>query len=169
MSTTVDDETILDVLRDSDEPGLTTTEVAAELPIARGTTRTRLQRLADADRLERERVGRSVVWWLTERAEEYEAAREAIVADAEATAGSEAAAEPEPDTEAEPEPELADNEIEVQATDSVGGATIEIDEPRVVTPTEEGDSRGPLRALVLLAVAVVGFALLRRLLGRRGE
>lgn len=74
MSTSVDDETILDVLRDNDAPRMTTTEVAEELPVTRGTTRSRLQRLVDDDRLERTREGNNVVWWLPDRAGELETA-----------------------------------------------------------------------------------------------
>lgn len=66
----VDDETIMEVLTDSDAPRLTTTEVADELPLARGTVRSRLQSLADEGRLDREREGRDVVWFLPERADE---------------------------------------------------------------------------------------------------
>lgn len=70
----VDDETILEVLRNADDPRLTTTEVAGKLPVTRGTTRTRLQALADEGLLTRTRKGRNVVWWLPERADEFEAA-----------------------------------------------------------------------------------------------
>lgn len=79
MSTSVDDETIIEVLRSNDAPRMTTTEVAEELPITRGTTRTRLQRLVDDERLDRKTEGNSVVWWLSDRAEEledWEASRE---------------------------------------------------------------------------------------------
>lgn len=81
MSTEVDDETILDVLRSSDEPRLTTTEVAEELPVTRGTTRARLQQLADDGRLEREKSGNHVVWWLAD-GDEAEPAEEDTGAEA---------------------------------------------------------------------------------------
>jgi len=72
----VDDETIMEVLAGSEEPRLTTTEIAGELPLARGTVRSRLQTLADEGRLDREREGRDVVWFLPERADESPAAAE---------------------------------------------------------------------------------------------
>lgn len=68
--TGVADETIVEVLRGSEHPALKTTQVAAELPITQGRTRTRLQALADEGAVERERVGIDVVWWLAERADE---------------------------------------------------------------------------------------------------
>lgn len=100
MSTAVDDETILEVLRSNSAPQMTTTEVANHLPVTRGTTRTRLQRLVDDDLINRETEGNNVVWWLPERGEE----REAWEPDAE-----EEASEPE-ETDAEEEPEVEEGE-----------------------------------------------------------
>jgi hypothetical protein len=103
MSTSVDDETILEVLRENDDPRMTTTEVAEELPITRGTTRSRLQRLVDDDRVERTREGNSVVWWLPARTGEMESDTADAdgpepddAAERDDVAGNEAA-EPEPD------------------------------------------------------------------------
>lgn len=138
MSTTVDDETILEVLRSNDAPRMTTTEVAGKLPVTRGTTRTRLQRLVDDGRLERKTEGNYVVWWLPERADEldaWEADREreadepAVAAEETEVEADEAEADDEPaETEttdeepAEPEPDdeaAADDDtaVEVEATD----------------------------------------------------
>lgn len=97
MSTGVDDETILQVLRESDDPALTTSEVAELLPITRGTTRTRLQALVDEGLVERERSGRSVVWWLAERDEERTGERaDEPEANEPATAGEGAGADEPP-------------------------------------------------------------------------
>lgn len=60
-------EDILEVFRRSDDPVLSTTEVADELPIKRRATLTHLQRLAEKDVLERKRTGgKNTVWWLPE-------------------------------------------------------------------------------------------------------
>jgi hypothetical protein len=108
MSTSVDDETILEVLRSNDAPRMTTTEVAGHLPVTRGTTRTRLQALVDDDLLERKTEGNNVVWWLPERADEldaWEAEEAAGAADesTEATPEEQTEATPEEQTEATPE------------------------------------------------------------------
>lgn len=66
----VDDDTLVEVLAESEESRLTTTEIADELPLARGTVRSRLQALADEGRLDREREGRDVVWFLPDRGDE---------------------------------------------------------------------------------------------------
>lgn len=118
MATSVDDETILEVLRSSDEPRLTTTQVATELPVTRSTTRTRLQRLADDDRVERTRETNHVVWWLPERADEFDTAGTstdeetvddaAEVEEGAATPGGDNAAEaPPPEDETEGEVDIA--------------------------------------------------------------
>jgi cobalamin biosynthesis protein CobT len=63
-STRIDDEEIIAVVRESESVEHSTTAVAEELPIGRGQTRRRLQRLADEDRVRRRRDGNNVVWWL---------------------------------------------------------------------------------------------------------
>lgn len=124
MSTSVDDETILDVLRSNDAPRMTTTEVAGHLPVTRGTTRTRLQRLADDGLLERTTEGNTVVWWLPERADELDAweteqaAEEADETDEES--GTADGEEPDDDgsNETEADGEGTDGDaIEVEAVD----------------------------------------------------
>lgn len=201
MSTTVDDETILEVLRSNDAPRMTTTEVAGQLPVTRGTTRSRLQDLVDDDLLEREREGNNVVWWLPERADELEAwepeteTDETEAADAEEPDAAEAetdVTEPEPadsdgteDTsveveateQAESEAEDGDTDVEVEAVDDG------IDEVEVTTPDEATEGQSPadrrsaelsedeegLRALALLAAAIVVFILFRKLLSGDGD
>lgn len=61
----VSDEEILEVFRRTDDPVLSTSEVADELSIKRRATLTRLQRLAENGVLERKQAGgRNTVWWL---------------------------------------------------------------------------------------------------------
>ena len=61
----VSDGEILDVLRRTDDPVLSTAEVADGLPIKRRATLTRLQRLAESgDVSEKQTGGRTTVWWL---------------------------------------------------------------------------------------------------------
>lgn len=61
----VSDEDLLAVFRQTDDPVLSTSEVAAELPIKRRATLTRLQRLEENGILERKQAGgRNTVWWL---------------------------------------------------------------------------------------------------------
>lgn len=115
MSTSgVEDEEILEVLRSADGPRLTTTEVAEELPITRGRTRTRLQRLVDDERLNRETVGNEVVWWLPERDDEV---------------GDEAADDDETDEEPEATGERDQESEAPDATDEEPEATDETDAP----------------------------------------
>lgn len=62
----VTDEELLEVFRRIDDPVLSTAEVAAELPIKRRATLTRLQRLEENGVLARKQTGgRNTVWWLT--------------------------------------------------------------------------------------------------------
>jgi exosome complex component RRP41 len=130
MSTSVDDEEILEVLRTSDDPELTTTEVAERLPITRGTTRSRLQSLVDEGHLERRSEGNDVVWWLPERAGEAAAAAdEAEEAEAEVEEGDEEAEEEAEEAEADEEAEEAE---EAEADD-------EADEDEEVETEEEAD------------------------------
>lgn len=66
----VTDEEVLAVLRENDDPVLSTAEVADELPIKRRATLTRLQRLAENGVLARKQTGgRNTVWWLTDSEE----------------------------------------------------------------------------------------------------
>ena len=175
---TVDDETILEVLRSNDAPRMTTTEVAGQLPVTRGTTRTRLQGLVDEGLLERTTDGNEVVWWLPEREAEPTGEAETAEAEAETTDGAESAAETEVEvTAAEQstaETESGPTAVEVEAVDD--------DDPAVETPDpttearsaaerddepdlpELSDDEEGLRALALVAVALVAVLLLRKLL-----
>lgn len=145
-SSGVEDEEILEVLRSADEPHLSTTAVADELPITRGRTRTRLQRLTDDDELERKTVGNEVVWWLAERADEIES-EESAKAEAEAEAEAETQTETEAaegnrgadEAGARPEPEEPgeSGEPETAGTDQTGA--VEADETE--TAEAEGDAK----------------------------
>jgi len=150
MSTSVDDETILDVLRSNDAPRMTTTEVSGHLPVTRGTTRTRLQRLADDDLLERTTEGNNVVWWLPEREDELDAweAEQAAAASEDAEAESDPTDEGSDDGEVDDEettgqesgePETGDAEpddtVEVEAVDEAGA----VDEPDDESNDDEAD------------------------------
>ncbi|SDF05363.1 hypothetical protein [Halorientalis regularis] len=75
------DENILGVFEGTDDPVLTTSEVAEELPIGKRATLNRLEDLVDRDELDSKDVGVGRVWW-------------------RATPESES----EPDVAAEPEP-----------------------------------------------------------------
>ena len=79
------DENILGVFEASDDPVLTTSEVAEELPIGKRATLNRLEDLVDRDELDSKDVGVGRVWWRA--APEPE--------------------EPEPDVTAETEPPLS--------------------------------------------------------------
>lgn len=62
----VSDAGILDVFRRTDDPVLSTAEVAAELPIKRRATLARLQTLQERGAVESKDIGgRNRVWWLT--------------------------------------------------------------------------------------------------------
>lgn len=171
MPSSVDDETILEVLRTSESPALTTTAIAEQLPITRGSTRSRLQALADDDRVERDREGRNVIWWVPERREAVEAWREA-----ESGVEAEAEAEPEPEAEAteqataetEDGPIEVDVEAEAAAADEAAAAAVETPEAatEMRTAAERADrsrAHGGLRALALVAIAAVGYLLFRKL------
>lgn len=60
----VSDEAVLAVFRSASEPVLSTSEVAAELPIQRRATHDRLQSLVDAGELARKQVAKSAIYWL---------------------------------------------------------------------------------------------------------
>ncbi|MFC6823454.1 hypothetical protein [Halopelagius fulvigenes] len=63
----VTDEDLLNVFRESDEPVLSTAEVAEQVPIKRRGTLNRLQTLKEDGYLESKQIGgRNTVWWLTE-------------------------------------------------------------------------------------------------------
>lgn len=67
----VTDEELLAVFQRTDDPVLSTAEIADELPIKRRATLTRLQRLADNGVLSRKQTGgRNTVWWLTTESDE---------------------------------------------------------------------------------------------------
>lgn len=116
MSTGVDDDEILDVLRGSDEPELTTTAIADELPISRGRTRTRLQSLVDDGHVERRRVGNNIVWWLPERDDE----RASTDDDAESGTGA------EDESDADEEPSEADDTGD-ESDDESGPEAVEVE------------------------------------------
>lgn len=61
----VSDEEILQIFRQSVDPVLTASEVAANLPIKRRSVYDRLVQLEEAETLESKKVGgRTTVWWL---------------------------------------------------------------------------------------------------------
>lgn len=63
----VSDDEILDVFRSTDDPVLSTAEVAESLPIKRRGVFNRLQQLEEDDRLESKEIGgRNRVWWFRE-------------------------------------------------------------------------------------------------------
>ena len=196
MSTSVDDETILEVLRSNDAPRMTTTEVAGHLPVTRGTTRSRLQALVDDDLLERKTEGNNVVWWLPERTDELDAweAEQATGAGdepTEATADESTEAMPEehadadgddgsdedaavgeesaPDVEAD-EPLDTAGEDESTDADDDDSAVDEMMETRTASdrPDLSQDEEG-LRALALLAAVLTLVLLLRKLRGGAEE
>jgi predicted ArsR family transcriptional regulator len=58
-------ETVLDVLKEADDPVLTATEIADVLDVSRDTIRLKLQDLHERGKVDRKQVGaRSVVWWI---------------------------------------------------------------------------------------------------------
>lgn len=62
----VSDDEILAVFRESQDPVLIASEVAAELPIGRRGVYKRLEQLAEEGELGRKKIGgRGTVWWLT--------------------------------------------------------------------------------------------------------
>jgi len=61
----VSDDEIIAVFRESQDPVLIASEVAAELPIGRRGVYKRLEQLAEDGELERKKIGgRGTVWWL---------------------------------------------------------------------------------------------------------
>lgn len=67
----VSDEEILAVFRDSHDPVLIASEVAAELSIGRRGVYKRLEDLAEENKLERKKIGgRATVWWLARHGSE---------------------------------------------------------------------------------------------------
>ena len=62
----VSDEEILQLFRQSADPVLTASEIAAQLPIKRRSVYDRLVQLEEKDNLESKKVGgRTTVWWLS--------------------------------------------------------------------------------------------------------
>ncbi|MFP9062503.1 winged helix-turn-helix domain-containing protein [Natrialbaceae archaeon A-chndr2] len=60
------DEEILTVLRSTEDPVLSTAEIADHLPIERRTTLDRLRALEDRNLVQSKQIGgRNTVWWLT--------------------------------------------------------------------------------------------------------
>lgn len=64
------DERVLEFLRTADRPRQLASDVAAALDVARGRVRTRLQALADEDRVVRTRAGTTARWAVPERTDE---------------------------------------------------------------------------------------------------
>ena len=63
----VTDEEILDVFRATDDPVLSTAEVAESLPIERRSVFNRLQQLEEDGLLESKEIGgRNRVWWVSD-------------------------------------------------------------------------------------------------------
>lgn len=62
----VSDEEILEVFRNSSDPVLIASEVAAELPIGRRGVYKRLEQLAEDGKLRHKKIGgRGTIWWLS--------------------------------------------------------------------------------------------------------
>ena len=60
----VSDRQILKHVREDKRPFTTTSEVAEKLPIGIDGVRHRLNNLEDRGEINRDKVGRSVVWWI---------------------------------------------------------------------------------------------------------
>lgn len=61
----VDDEELLRLFRDSDDPVLSTAEVTEQLPIKRSATYKRLSTLRDNGQLTGKDIGgRNTIWWI---------------------------------------------------------------------------------------------------------
>jgi predicted ArsR family transcriptional regulator len=60
----IDDDEILDVLRESDDPFLGSSEVAGPLDIGREGTLKRLNELEAEGRVKKKKVGNVLIWWL---------------------------------------------------------------------------------------------------------
>jgi hypothetical protein len=146
MSTSVDDTTILEVLRANDDPRLTTTEVADQLPITRGRTRTRLQELVDDDKLKRTKEGNAVVWWLPEREDEIEAESEAEEGEAASEEAEPPDAEPDDAEPAEEEPtgtEAKEDEAEEDEAEEDEAEEDEAEEEEAEEPGDEAAEPEP--------------------------
>jgi predicted ArsR family transcriptional regulator len=63
----VTNEEIIDVFRTTDDPVLSTAEVATQLPIKRRATLNRLEALEEEGRVDSKTIGgRNRVWWIIE-------------------------------------------------------------------------------------------------------
>ena len=63
----VTDEEILTVFRETDDPVLSTSEIAEDLPLQRRSVYDRLVSLAEEGRIKRKQIGgRNTVWWIAE-------------------------------------------------------------------------------------------------------
>lgn len=63
----VSDEEILDVFRESEDPVLTSVELAEQFDITQQAAYNRLSNLVGSGEIERKKVGgKAVVWWLDE-------------------------------------------------------------------------------------------------------
>jgi hypothetical protein len=63
----VSDKEILQVIRDADDPVLSTAEVTESLPIKRSATYKRLASLREEGKLEGKQIGgKNNVWWIPE-------------------------------------------------------------------------------------------------------
>jgi CTP-dependent riboflavin kinase len=65
------DREILSIFADSDEPVLSTTEVADTLSYSQGGTYKRLQQLGEEGLLRSKMIGDSKAWWLTEDGQDF--------------------------------------------------------------------------------------------------
>ena len=65
------DREILSIFADSDEPVLSTTEVADTLSYSQGGTYKRLQKLGEERLLCSKMIGDSKAWWLTEDGQRF--------------------------------------------------------------------------------------------------
>ncbi|AXG11592.1 winged helix-turn-helix domain-containing protein [Haloplanus rubicundus] len=63
---TVSDEEILHVLSESDDPFLTTTEVAEQVDLSQPGMLKRLRDLEDAGYIDNKKAGNSNTWWITD-------------------------------------------------------------------------------------------------------
>ncbi|MFK5603667.1 winged helix-turn-helix domain-containing protein [Haloferax volcanii] len=67
---TVSDEEILEILLDSEDPFLTTTEVAEVLDFSQPGALKRLRQLEEEEYVETKKAGNSNTWWITEEGRE---------------------------------------------------------------------------------------------------
>ncbi len=68
---TVDDKQILEFVEDSPDPVVTTAETADHFGFSNSGILKRLHPLADTDLLNSKEAGRTYVWWITNRGQEY--------------------------------------------------------------------------------------------------